>query len=655
MNYCRTTIRLAVLLMLSTLGSTLLSGQISVDIVVAPGFFSEEMAWELTDAGGAVIASGACGTIFSITTTTVSLDSGMTYTFEALDDWGDGWDGGSYSIIKTLDGCKLAAGLPDNGLPGDGNAVCYGFDVEESVSFDPGAGIVGCTNPLAINFDPCATVDAGNCLLPAMNDDCTSAILIDAGTCLTGTDIGATFSGDSVSGCIDGDPDPLDIWFKAEVPPSGDLRIQFDAQPGVSGVVELYTGSCADLGAGILAGSGNCSNYLDGDQLDVLGLNPGDTLLVRYWDFDSDQSGELTLCLSEPGFGCTDPCASNYDSTATVDDGSCVGTPAAGGNDICASATLIASEGSLDFYTGGADGSTISSCGGGDSIDVWYRYTVPLELDSMKLYTCGSSFDTHLSVWLGCPDAGGSEIACNDDGVISGLGMEPSNCAGSLYQSAISLIGLDSLLGQTIYIRVSGTGGSSGCGSLELLTYEPPCSLLSAPQNPGHNHGDSKTTLFWDIIPNSVGCQAKGARITPPGPSPVLNIVGFEVPLIKVPYTKSGPGTEWQWLVRCACNLDPLLATPFSVADTFLVPVLRESVEVDRGIELYPNPAFDYLQVNSYGYEDSPQWVVTDMLGRAVASGNLSQGNLRIPVSDYVAGQYFFELKGEQARSFSVR
>ena len=655
MNNCRTTIRLAVLLMLSTLGSTMLSGQISVDIIVAPGSFSEEMAWELTDTGGAVIASGTCGTIFSTTTTTVSLDSGTTYAFEALDDWGDGWDGGTYSIRKTLDGCELAAGLPDNGLPGDGSAACSGFDVEESVTFDPGAAILGCTNPLAINFDPCATVDAGNCLLPAMNDDCASAIFIDAGACFTGTNIGATFSSDSVSGCVDGDPDPLDIWFKAEVPPSGNLRIQFDAQPGVSGVVELYNGSCAAPGAGILASSGSCNNYLDGDQLDMLGLSPGDTLLIRYWDFDSDQSGELTICLSEPGFGCTNPCASNYDSTATVDDGSCVGIPAAGGNDLCASATLIAGEGSFDFYTGDAGGSAISSCGSGDSMDIWYSYTLPLELDSMKLYTCGSSFDTHLSVWLGCPDGGGVEIACNDDGVISGPGTAPSTCAGSLYQSAISLTGLDTLLGQTLYIRVSGTGGSSGCGSLELLTYEPPCSVLSAPQNPGHNHGASKTTLFWDIIPNSVGCQVKGTRITPPGPSPRQNIVGFEVPLTKVPYTTSGPGTEWQWLVRCACKLDPLLVTPFSVADTFLVPVLRKSVEVDRGLELYPNPTSDYLQVNSYGYEDLPSWIVTDMLGRIVASGNLIEGNLRIPVSHYVAGQYFFELEGEQARSFSVR
>ena len=77
------------------------------------------------------------------------------YTFNAYDSYGDGWNGGGYEIVCTLDGTVIAnngGNTPDNGSAGSG-------DLESSEVFTAdceSVAIPGCTDAAACNYDETA-------------------------------------------------------------------------------------------------------------------------------------------------------------------------------------------------------------------------------------------------------------------------------------------------------------------------------------------------------------------------------------------------------------------------------------------------------------------------------------------------------------------
>ena len=115
-----------------------------------------ETSWDVTDIGGAVVASGGTYGSESAGSTImvpVNLPDG-DYTFTIYDSFGDGicctYGNGSYSLVDN-NGTTIASG-------GD-------FDGSEATSFcvispDP---VSGCTDPNAHNYNPLATVDDGSC------------------------------------------------------------------------------------------------------------------------------------------------------------------------------------------------------------------------------------------------------------------------------------------------------------------------------------------------------------------------------------------------------------------------------------------------------------------------------------------------------------
>jgi hypothetical protein len=122
------------------------------------------------------------------------------------------------------------------------------------------------------------------------------------------------------------------------------------------------------------------------------------------------------------------------------------------GNDRCQFARLV----TAGTYTGSTaraslDGS--ASCGSSNtSRSVWYKFvanaTAPLTIT-----TCGSAFDTVLSVYDtdSCPSGTGSQIACNDDA------PSGSPCGGSF-----SAVTINAVSGETYYIRLGGYEGDFG-------------------------------------------------------------------------------------------------------------------------------------------------------------------------------------------------
>ncbi|MBI1851693.1 MAG: hypothetical protein HYR85_15235 [Planctomycetes bacterium] len=127
-----------------------------------------------------------------------------------------------------------------------------------------------------------------------------------------------------------------------------------------------------------------------------------------------------------------------------------VATTARAQSDSCGSATPIG--------TGAFFGSTVSASNDGSSScgetttsnDVWYRYTAADD-GALQVTTCGSNWDTVLSLHSACPGNAGNELDCNDD-----------SC------NIQSVVGTPMTTGQSVLIRVAGWQGATGAFTLHV-------------------------------------------------------------------------------------------------------------------------------------------------------------------------------------------
>jgi hypothetical protein len=174
------------------------------------------------------------------------------------------------------------------------------------------------------------------------------------------------------------------------------------------------------------------------------------------------------------------------------------------------------------------------------------------------------------------------------------------------------------------------------------------CSSATAPTNLSASVGVSSVTLNWDPIPESVGCQVRGTRTSPAGPTGTANALGFERSSTSVPFGALGTGTTWEWDVRCACSISPVDATPWSVKGSFSVPVLRQS-DLSEAMQAWPNPVDDLLQVR---YEASAAGRITvrmtDLTGRSVletiTSVDAGINSLSLQTASLPAGHYLLQV-----------
>lgn len=158
----------------------------------------------------------------------------------------------------------------------DGDGICD--TVDECLGELDACGV--CNGPGAIYACGCTEIPAGDC-------DCNGNTLDALGVC--GGTCSADADGDGV--CDDVDP----------------CVGQLDACGVCNGPGAIYACGCD----GIPAGDCDCN----GNQLDALGVCGGTCT------GDADGDG---ICDTDEIAGCTDPNASNYDGTATDNDGSCI-------------------------------------------------------------------------------------------------------------------------------------------------------------------------------------------------------------------------------------------------------------------------------------------------------------------------------------------
>ena len=204
--------------------------------------------------------------------------------------------------------------------------------------------------------------------------------------------------------------------------------------------------------------------------------------------------------------------------------------------------------------------------------------------------------------------------------------------------------------------------------TIDVIDYERPEDLNTLCSSNTH------IKLEWDVDPGTAACQITGGIVG-----------GAQVSIIKyapnetehyVPMSTLNANAQYQWKVRCACDLDPVTASTFSEYTYFQVSNLCDATaaltegndEVEGSLfatekismQIYPNPSSEEsiiaLNVNS---DKSGVIAVYDILGNVVyrKSVDLINGNnqIRLDLQKYEGGTYLVEFTGAFGDKISER
>ncbi|MEE2908234.1 MAG: hypothetical protein VX527_10450 [Planctomycetota bacterium] len=215
-----------------------------------------------------------------------------------------------------------------------------------------------------------------------------------------------------------------------------------DCQPrgaccyGVNGCDEDYTeGECGNAGGDWLGQGSSCASCVSGACCDAAG--------------DCSQATPADC----------EAAGSNYQGDSTsCNDVTCV--PAPDNNDCAGAFEIFAGDTGIDnTYATTTGPGLVDDCTGQGTPqvfnDLWYSYNATCT-GTLTLSTCNQAdFDTIIAVYSDCPDDGGTQVACNDDG---------DGCTGFT-----SELGMDVTAGVNYKIRVGSWGdGAIGTGVLSV-------------------------------------------------------------------------------------------------------------------------------------------------------------------------------------------
>jgi len=120
--------------------------------------------------------------------------------------------------------------------------------------------------------------------------------------------------------------------------------------------------------------------------------------------------------------------------------------------------------------TGAATDVTVDgacSFGGAPTLnDLFWKFTAPAD-SAYRFSTCGSTLDSNVAVFSGCPaDQFSNLLGCNDD-----------SCGGSLQ----SQVDVTLTTGQLVYVRVAGWNGAQGAFQIQVTLPPPPADCAVCP------------------------------------------------------------------------------------------------------------------------------------------------------------------------------
>ena len=280
---------------------------------------------------------GDCYDFLSIYNGSGTIDTLQAFACGELDG-----DGGTPSVPESLlqagdsftstaaDGCLTFTFSSDSSVQGEG--------WEATVSCAPPAGVPGCTDATACNYDAAATMDDNSCVFATGCDVCDG-------------NGGVTDNPEPGDTCDDGDATTVDDVIQADCSCAGmtapgctnATACNFDAAATVDDGSCVFATGCDTCAAdGTVVDNPEVGDACDdgnpattGDVITECGVCGGvvigctDASACNYNPdaTQDDGSCEFTSCA-----GCTDATACNYDANATIDDSSCV---FATGCDVC--------------------------------------------------------------------------------------------------------------------------------------------------------------------------------------------------------------------------------------------------------------------------------------------------------------------------------
>lgn len=328
-------------------------------VVIATESWGSEITWNITKSDSIPVASGGPYEDLSATTISICLEDGC-YSFNMFDSFGDGWNGGLSSVIFGDD--VVAVGTLETGSFG---YYTFGINSDDCAA----SPIFGCTNPIAINFNPEATFDDGSCRLPCICEDEYAPVCVfdqELGEYITFNNLceaecegffwitnEGTCEDPIICGCTDEDAENYDpnatndngtcyYPFECDGVPvelyictfsNGD-QVRLDIldsdstivyQSGQLSSLITYVDLCLDenecytaimYNSEGLPGWYNGYFWINANGVQITNESLNDDLSVETSQFSIDGSCGTTS-------GCTDQEAANYNPNATDDDGSC--------------------------------------------------------------------------------------------------------------------------------------------------------------------------------------------------------------------------------------------------------------------------------------------------------------------------------------------
>lgn len=271
-------------------------------------------------------------------------------------------------------------------------ALCEGNDFS-----NPAISIDACTDNTAVNFEPCATIDSGNCLYAGCNDpgacNYVESAAQDDGSC----------EFQSCAGC------------------TNPIACNYDAtSTNDDGTCEyLSCRGCTDSGA---------LNYDAGATFDDGScLFPGCTDPAAD-NYDADANFDNGVCFF---FGCTDITACNYDSSANIDNGSCEFASCAGCKNpkACNYDATATISGTCDYYScRGCTNPNATNYDADATVDDGSCILLGCTDATATNYDADANVDDGSCIFGGCTNSG----ACNydADASVDDGSCEFTTCAG---------------------------------------------------------------------------------------------------------------------------------------------------------------------------------------------------------------------------------
>ncbi|MDP4953393.1 MAG: hypothetical protein NWQ53_07090, partial [Flavobacteriales bacterium] len=137
------------------------SAQNAIELNLSTDCWGGEVSWNITDINGIEVASSSGTTYGNSQTYNVPLDLvDGCYSFNISDSYGDGMYGSQYGSCtingdySILDNVLVQMSAPN---------ADYGTGTSHDFVLPIDGGADGCTDPLAQNYNSCATNDDGSC------------------------------------------------------------------------------------------------------------------------------------------------------------------------------------------------------------------------------------------------------------------------------------------------------------------------------------------------------------------------------------------------------------------------------------------------------------------------------------------------------------